>query len=106
MPDSAQLFVVAETLDESPAELLNGAASAGLHALDATAGEIAALASARGLDATSLEDLWSRAQHRLTEMPNPADVYEAAAEAATLLYAAAWVVESDSVTVEELASLV
>ncbi len=102
--EAADLFNVAVRLDESPTELLNGGAADALHALDAIAPD--SVASLRGIEVTEVEALWDRAGARLRTMPAPADLFPAAAEAATLLYAAAWAASSDSVTSEGLQSLI
>lgn len=96
----ASLFSVAVRLDESPIELLNGGAADALCALDAVAPE--AVASLRGIEVTEVKALWDRASARLRELPAPDQLFPAAAEAATFLYAAAWAVGSDSVTSEDL----
>lgn len=49
--------------------------------------------------------LWERAGTRLRELPDANEMFTAAAEAATLLYAAAWVLDSDSATAEGLQTL-
>jgi hypothetical protein len=101
-PRAAEIFTAAERLDESPMELLNGGANDALHALDASAGEIEGVAQSRGIEFAQVEELWQRASSRLRDLPEPDALYPAAAEAATLLYTAAWVLESDSVTTEDL----
>jgi hypothetical protein len=104
-PGSADLYRVAERLDESPMELLNGGAADALRALDASATETEAVASARGIDLSTVNELWERANLVLREAPEPDAVFAAAAEAATLLYTAAWVLDSDSATTEDLRAL-
>jgi hypothetical protein len=102
------LYTVAARLDESPTEILNGGAVDGLNALAASAQAAAAAASAHGIEPATVTALWARAEVRLRELPDADDANEmfpAAAEAATLLYAAAWVLDSDSVTAEGLGTL-
>jgi hypothetical protein len=94
------LFSVAVRLDESPEELLNGGATTALHTLDAFSPEAAA--SKAGIGVADVKALWDRAGARLREVPEPDELYPAAAEAANLLYAAAWVVNSESATSEDL----
>lgn len=101
-PSSADLYRVAERLDESPTELLNGGAADALRALDASAPETEAIARTRGIELSTMHALWERAGTRLREIPEPDAVFSAAAEAAALLYTAAWVLESDSATTEDL----
>jgi hypothetical protein len=99
---AASLFEAAERLDESPIELLNGGAHDALHALSRSSADAEAAANERGLDTAAVAALWQRADARLRATP-PADaVFAAAADAASLLYAAAWVLDSDAVTTEEV----
>jgi hypothetical protein len=100
--NSSALFSAAQRLDESPMAMLNGGASDALRALDAAAPEAEGIALARGIDTSVLNELWERAGARLREVPGPDGVFEAAAEAASLLYTAAWVFGSDSATTEDL----
>jgi hypothetical protein len=100
---SADLFSVAVRLDESPVELLNGGAAEALKALDAASPE--AVASERGIDTSEVEALWARAGARLREVPGQDELFPAAAEAATLLYAAAWLLDSDEATTDGLRAL-
>jgi predicted xylose isomerase-like sugar epimerase len=102
---SADLFRVAERLDESPTELLNGGATDALRLLDASASEIEAVARTRGIELSTINALWERAGVCLREVPEADAVFSAAANAATLLYTAAWVLESDSATTEDLKAL-
>jgi hypothetical protein len=101
-PSSSSLFHAAQRLDESPLAILNGGASDALDALEAAAPETAAAAEARGIEVAVMNELWSRADARLREVPQGEAVYEAAAEAASLLYMAAWAIGSDSATTEQL----
>jgi hypothetical protein len=102
MTPSADLFRVAEMLDESPMELLNGGAADALRALDASAAQTEAVAAERGIDLSTVNELWERAGACLREAPEPDAVFSTAAEAAALLYTAAWVLESNSATTEDL----
>ncbi|HEY3864544.1 MAG TPA: hypothetical protein VGL54_00485 [Solirubrobacteraceae bacterium] len=99
------LYTVAARLDESPTEIMNGGAVAGLNALAVSAQAAEAAASAHGIEPTTVTALWERAGVRLRELPDANEMFPAAAEAATLLYAAAWVFDSDSVTAEGLQAL-
>lgn len=99
---SAALFRVAQRLDESPTAMLNGGASDALRALEEAAPETEAVARARCIDSSALDDLWQRAGDRLRDVPEPDAVFEAAAEAASLLYTAAWIFASDAATDEDL----
>jgi hypothetical protein len=101
-PSSADLFSVAERLDESPTELLNGGAADALRLLKASVPETEAVARTRGIDPEVVNALWERASARLRDVPEPSAVFPAAAEAAALLYTAAWVLDSDSLTAEDL----
>jgi hypothetical protein len=98
------LYRLAVRLDEEPEELLNGGASEGLRVLSAISPE--AVASERGIEVGEVKALWDRAGARLSAMPEPAELYPAAAEAATLLYGAAWVAGSASATVEDVRALI
>ena len=102
MTRSSDLWHVAERLDESPMELLNGGAAEALSVLKASASEAEAVASERGIELATVTELWERADARLREVPEPDAVFAAAADAASLLYTAAWVMESDSATTDEL----
>ena len=102
---SADLLRVAERLDEWPMELLNGGAVDALSALDASAPEVQAVANTRGIELSTVNALWERAAARVREVPEPDEVFAAAAEAAGLLYAAAWVMDSDSATTQDLRDL-
>lgn len=104
-PSSADLYRIAERLDESPMELLNGGASDALRALETSAPETSAMAESRGLDPAAVSALWERATLLLQDAPEPDAVFSAAAEAATLLYTAAWVIDSDSATTEDLRAI-
>ena len=104
-PHPNDLFSVAARLDESPTEILNGGAVDALSALAASAQQAEAAASARGIELATVSALWERAGIRLRELPDANEMFPAAAEAATLLYAAAWVLDSDSVTAEGLQAL-
>jgi hypothetical protein len=103
--NAADLFLAAERLDESPIELLNGGAADALRALDASASEAEAVAGERGIELSTVNALWERAGARLRAVPDPDAVFAVAADAAVLLYAAAWVLDSDSVTTEQLLNL-
>ncbi len=98
------LYRVAVRLDESPEELLNGGALEGLRVLGTISPED--VASERGIEVGEVQALWDRAGACLSEMPAPDELYPAAAEAATLLYGAAWVAGSESATVEDLRALI
>ncbi|HMJ36764.1 MAG TPA: hypothetical protein VK501_22865 [Baekduia sp.] len=102
---SADLLTAAERLDESPEELLNGGATAALQALESCQPDIEALAAAHGIDFPALNALWERASVRLRETPTPEELFPAAADAAGLLYAAAWVLRAESVTTDDLQSM-
>lgn len=82
--------------------MLNGGASDALIALDAATPETQAVADARGIDISVMNELWARADACLRDVPGPDALYAAAAEAASLLYTAAWVIGSDTATTEEL----
>jgi hypothetical protein len=103
---SADLLTAAERLDESPEELLNGGAIAALQALESCQPDIEAVAAAHGVDLPSLNALWERASARLRETPPLEQLFPAAAEAAVLLYSAAWVLRAESVTTEDLQSMI
>jgi len=103
--DSGALFRAATKLDESPAELLNGGAAEALRALEQCEAEANAAASSQGVEPSAVDALWERAGARLRNVPAQDDLFPAAAEAASLLYAAAWVLHSDTVTTEDLRSL-
>jgi hypothetical protein len=98
------LYRVAVRLDEEPEELLNGGASEGLRVLGTISPEV--VASERGIDLADVKALWDRAGARLSEVPAPDELYPAAAEAATLLYGAAWIAGSDSATAEDVRALI
>ena len=99
------LHSVAERLDETPTEILNGGSLDALNALAATAPTVAAVASARGIDTATVSALWERTGTRLRQLPDANELFPAAAEAATLLHAAAWVMDSESATAEGLRTL-
>jgi hypothetical protein len=102
-PQVADLFGVAVRLDETPTELLNGGAADALRALAAITPD--SVATLHGIEITEVRALWDRAGARLRETPGSDQLFPAAAEAATLLYAAAWAASSESVTPEDLRSL-
>lgn len=102
---SSELQRVAETLDESPTELLNGGAAEGLRALNAATSELQGIADARGLELSTVNELWERASVRLSDVPDEAALFPAAAEAAGLLYTAAWLMESEAATTEDVRDL-
>lgn len=102
---SGALFSAAERLDESPTELLNGGAAKALQILEACTAKAKTAASDGGVEPAAVDALWERAGARLRKMPEPDELFSAAAEAASLLYAAAWVLHADSVTTEDLRSL-
>jgi hypothetical protein len=85
-------------------ELLNGGASQALEVLTAAAPELQSVAAARHIDAALVGELQNRAETRLRDMPEPDAVFEAAAEAASLLYIASWLF-SHSASTEELRQL-
>jgi hypothetical protein len=97
------LFAVAVRLDECPVELLNGGAADALRALAAVAPEV--VASQRGIEVMEVKALWEQAAVRLRDVPAPDQLFPAAAEAASLLYAAAWATNCDSATSEGLQAL-
>lgn len=103
--DSGALFRAATRLDETPAELLNGGADEALQALEQCEAEANAAASSQGVEPSAVDALWERAGARLRKVPEQDELYPAAAEAASLLYAAAWVLHSDAVTTEDLQAL-
>jgi hypothetical protein len=103
---SADLFTAAERLDESPEELLNGGAVEALRALQSCQPEIEEVAARRGIDLTALNALWERASVRLRETPAPEELFPAAADAAGLLYAVAWALRADTVTPDDLRSMI
>jgi hypothetical protein len=98
---SDALFRAAQRLDETPVALLNGGASDALRALEDAAPEMKAVAQSRSIDALAMNELWERAEGRLRDVPEDA-VFDAAAEAASLLYTAAWVMGSESATTDGL----
>jgi hypothetical protein len=98
------LYQVAARLDESPEELLNGGAAEALRALNAVSPEV--VASQRGIAVIEVKALWDRAGARLGQTPGPDELYPAAAEAATLLYGAAWVANSDAATVDDVRAII
>jgi hypothetical protein len=102
---SAALFGAAQKLDETPMAMLNGGASDALSALNAAAPEVQIVARTRDIDVAVVNELWERAEARLREAPEPDAVFEAAAEAASLLYVAAWVFGSESATTDDLRDL-
>jgi hypothetical protein len=57
------------------------------------------------VESQAVEELWERASARLRDVPERSELFPAAADAANLLYTAAWVLRSDSVTTEDLRSL-
>lgn len=105
-PYAAELLGAAVTLDESPKDLLNGGASAGLRALRASASAANATAAEHELDPAVVDELWARAISRLTEIPASEKLFAAAAEAANLLYTAAWVLEAGELTADEVRALI
>jgi hypothetical protein len=105
LSDSGALFRAATKLDESPAELLNGGAAEALQVLEQCEAEAAAAAASQGVESSAVDALWERAGARLQKLPEQDELFPAAAEAASLLYAAAWVLHSDAVTTEDLRSL-
>jgi hypothetical protein len=86
-------------------ELLNGGAAEALLVLGASASETEGVARDRGIELAVISALWEQAEARLRDAPEPHAVFPAAAEAAALLYAAAWVLESDAATTEDLRAL-
>lgn len=100
-----ELFSAAERLDESPNELLNGGAADALRALEASTKEAESVAQKRGIELSTVNALWERAGARLRAEPEPDAVFAAAADAAVLLYAAAWMLDSESATTEGLLNL-
>ncbi len=105
MAQSDDLYRVATRLDETPVELLNGGAADGLRALAASSDAITTVAAERGIEATTARALWDRADARLRDIPDQQALFPAAAEAAGLLYAAAWALGSASATTEDLQAL-
>jgi hypothetical protein len=101
-PYAAELFGAAVTLDESPEDFLNGGAAAGLQALHASASVASVIAAEKEIDPAIVDALWDQAVSRLTEMPAPDNLFAAAAEAANLLYAAAWVLEAVELTADDV----
>jgi hypothetical protein len=97
------LYRVAVRLDESPEELLNGGAAEALRVLNSVPPED--VATARGFEVAEVKALWDRADARLREIPGPDELFPAAAEAATLLYAAAWAANSGAATAEGVRAL-
>ena len=102
MADPAELLRVAERLDDSPTELLNGGAAEALRALSHSSTEIEEIARARGIEISAVNELWERASQRLRDVPDEEEVFPAAAEAASLLYTAAWVLQSDSASSKDI----
>lgn len=104
--NAADLYAAAERLDESPVELTNGGAADALRALEASAADAEVVAAERGIDVAAVQALWERAGARLRAVPADADaVFVAAADAAALLYSAAWIFNSDAATTEGLLNL-
>jgi hypothetical protein len=100
------LFAVAERLDEFPEEFVNGGATDALAALAASKDERDAIAASRGIDESVVSSLWERAGALLRESPErTGNLYRAAADAATLLYGAAWVLGSEDAKTEDLSAL-
>ncbi|MBN1609249.1 MAG: hypothetical protein JW940_21645 [Polyangiaceae bacterium] len=102
---AVQLFEAAERLDESPREMLNGGATDALEVLEASATDIAAAAQIRGIETADVDALLDRTASRLRTLPGEDGVFPAAAEAATLLYATAWVLDSETANAEDLRAL-
>ena len=102
---AATLFSAAARLDESPIDLLNGGAIAALQALEDSMPKAEAVATERGIDPSAIAALWGRAGARLRATPADDAIFAAAADAAVLLYAAAWVLDSDSASTEDLLNL-
>jgi hypothetical protein len=98
MSASADLFNAAVVLDESPVEMLNGGAAEGLRALEASAGLGAELAVRRNVDPDAIHSLWDRAATALRRSPDGDELFPTAADAAVLLYAAAWFLGADDAT--------
>lgn len=105
MPASIDVYNAAVRLDETPVELLNGGADAGLRALEASAGLSQELATSWGVDHHAVADLWNRAETSLRAAPEADTLFEAAADAAVLLYAAAWFLQADEITADDLEQL-
>ena len=103
--NATELLRVAERLDDFPMALLNGGASEALQALAASESEGETVATSRGIDPATVNELWQRADACLRQTPEDDAVFSTAAEAASLLYAAAWVLESDSATTEDVRDL-
>lgn len=105
MSASADLFNAALVLDESPITMLNGGAAVGLRALEASAGLGEELAVRRNVDPDAIHTLWARAATVLRRTPDADELFPTAADAAVLLYAAAWFLEADDVTTAQLEQL-
>lgn len=104
---AAALFQAAERLDETPEELLNGGARDALRVLADSVQERDSTAIARGIDKATVSALWDRADALLRSTPSSEDeLFPTAADAAVVLYGAAWVLGSDSVRREDILALV
>lgn len=102
MACESDLYRAAAQLDESPIDLRNGTAAEALHALEACAGTISEVAARHGLGVEKVELLWHRARTSLQQGADAEDVFASAAEAATLLYVAAWLLEVPAATASDL----
>jgi hypothetical protein len=104
--NAAELLRVAKRLDDFPMSLLNGGSSDASRALAASEPEAEAIAASRGIDCATVRQLWDRADVCLRETPGDDDaVFSRAAELASLLYTAAWMLESSSATTDDLTAL-
>ncbi|MGA9762390.1 MAG: hypothetical protein WBQ14_08210 [Gaiellaceae bacterium] len=104
--NAAELLRVARRLDDFPMGLLNGGASDASRALAASESEAEAVAVSRGIDCATVRGLWERADVCLRETPRDDDaVFSRAAELASLLYTAGWMLESSSATTDDLKAL-
>ena len=103
---ATELFKAAERLDEKPEELRNGGASDALRVLADSVEERDSTAMARGIDKATVSALWDRADALLRSAPSSdAELFPTAANAAVVLYGAAWVLGSDSVGREDILAL-
>jgi hypothetical protein len=103
---ATDLFKAAGRLDEKPEELLNGGATDALRVLADSVEERDEAAAARGIDKATVSALWDRADALLRSAPSSEDeLFPTAANAAVVLYGAAWVLGSDSVGREDVLAL-
>jgi hypothetical protein len=93
MSGSQALFSAAVRLDELPRHTLAYEAGTALEALEQTHDAARDTAAQKGFDASLVDAVWGDAAARLRAGPED-DLFRAAADAASLLYTAAWLLDT------------